>query len=101
MEQAKLVKNEAKLYFPSWLIFATRYEFTDGTIFWDRFSDGNSKEFNYAESEYNRLIDKPVETTNEQPNKYDLKEIFEEQTEEIKDNYGYMHKHFTPLATHI
>lgn len=43
----------------------------------------------------------PVETTNEQPEKYDLKECFENQTEEIKDKYGYIHKHFTPLSTHI
>lgn len=48
-----------------------------------------------------KLINKPVTTTNEQPNKYNLKEILENQIEEIKDKYGFMQKHFTPLVIDI
>ena len=29
MEEAKLVKEKVILYFPSWLIFVTRYTFTE------------------------------------------------------------------------
>lgn len=43
------------------------------------------------------LINKPVETTNEQPEKYNLEEWFGNQIEEIKDKNGYNHKHYTPL----
>jgi hypothetical protein len=47
------------------------------------------------------LINKPVETTKEQPEKYKLKEWFLDQIEEIKDKYGYMQKHYTPMAMSI
>lgn len=30
--------------------------------------------------------------------KYNLKEWFSDQTVEIKDSYGYMQKHYTPLV---
>lgn len=47
------------------------------------------------------FIDKPVETTKESPEKYKLKEWFLDQIEEIEDKYGYMQKHYTPMATSI
>jgi len=45
-----------------------------------------------------QVINKPVETTNEQPLYSNLEEWFKDQIEEIKDKYGYMQKHFTPMA---
>jgi hypothetical protein len=42
-----------------------------------------------------------IEINKENPEKYDLKECFEDQIEEIKGKYGYMQKHFTPLVTYM
>jgi hypothetical protein len=48
-----------------------------------------------------KIIIPQEEPKKESIEKYDLKECFENQIEQIKDKYGYMQKHFTPLMTHI
>lgn len=71
------IKEEEILHLGNWYL---RKEFSDNTFVWKTMhGDGYAiKTPDELEKEYQKLINKPVETTNEQPKK-DLEVLYEDQ----------------------
>lgn len=63
------VKEEEILHLSNWYL---RREFSDGTFVWKTMHEKvyDIKTPDELEKEYQKLINKPVTTTNEQPNSY-------------------------------
>ena len=72
----QIIKSFIIVYMPNWHIIITRYTFENGSVQWHNKAGYMDSESEFLEKEYQKLINKPSTTTNEQLNKKDVDTIY-------------------------